>query len=179
MRRLIQVRHSQRRLLANRTRRREKGERNAKGPAIRLFLLALAILCVPPASADVCTVPSAPHPSIQAAVDDGACTEIVLAAQVFSQSVAVTRSLVLRGDSSSTTVIRGQVTVTGGTTEIALQNLQVNGGGCFSVALDVGDGAQVTSQQDLVVLNDAGGGCQIFSDGFESGDTTLWSKTVP
>jgi len=117
--------------------------------------------------------------SIQPAVDDAACTEIVLAAQVFPQSVAVTRSLVLRGDSSSTTVIRGQLTVTGGATEISLQNLQVNGGGCFSVALDVGDGAQVTSQQDLVVLNDAGGGCQIFLDGFESGDTTAWSNTIP
>jgi hypothetical protein len=152
---------------------------NPSGFLIGLFILAVAGFCAPTAFADVCPVPTVAHPSIQAAVDDAACTEIVLAAQVFSQSVAVTRSLVLRGDSSSTTVIRGQVTVTGNATEISLQNLQVNGGGCFSVALDVGDGAQVTSQQDLVVLNDAGGGCQIFLDGFESGDTTLWSKTVP
>ena len=124
-------------------------------------------------------MPSLAHPSIQAAVDDAVCTEIVLAAQVFSESVAVSRSLVLRGDSSATTKIAGQVTVTGATTEFTLQDLQVDGGGCFSVALDVGGGAQVTSQQDVVIVNAGGGDCSvIFTDGFESGDTSAWSSTV-
>ena len=119
------------------------------------------------------------HPSIRAAVDDAVCTEIVLAAQVFAESVAVSRSRLLRGDSSATTKIAGQVTVTGATTEFTLQDLQVDGGGCFSVALDVGGGAQVTSQQDVVVINAAGGECPIFLDGFESGNTSAWSNTVP
>jgi hypothetical protein len=147
--------------------------------AIRIGCLALAGFCAPTAFADVCPVPTVAHPSIQAAVDDAACTEIVLAAQVLAESVAVSRSLLLRGDSSATTVILGQVTVTGDTTEVTLQDLQVDGGGCFSVALDVGGGAQVTSQQDVVVTNAAGGECPIFLDGFESGDTTAWSKSVP
>lgn len=147
--------------------------------AIFVGCLTLAVLCASTVSADVCSVPSVAHASIQAAVDDAACTEIVLAAQVFSESVAVSRSLVLRGDSSATTVIKGRVTVTGDTTEAALQNLQVDGGGCFSVALDVGGGAQVTSQQDVVVINAAGGECPIFLDGFESGNTSAWSSTSP
>ena len=75
-------------------------------------------------------------------------------------------------------MIRGQVTVTGGTTEVTLQDLQVEGGGCFSVALDIGGGARVTSQQDVVVTNEAGGECPIFLDGFETGDCTRWSATV-
>lgn len=147
--------------------------------AICAGCLAVSVLCSSAAFADVCSVPSVPHPTIQGAVNDAACTEIVLAAQVFVESVAVSRSLLLRGDSSTTTVIEGQVTVTGGTTEVTLQNLQVDGGGCVLVALDVGGGAQVTSQQDVVVLNAAGGECPIFLDGFESGGTTAWSNTVP
>jgi hypothetical protein len=141
--------------------------------------LAVSVLCASTAFSAVCSVPSMPHPTIQDAVDDAACTEIVLAAQVFVGTVAISRSFLLRGDSSATTVIKGRVTVTGGTTEVTLQNLQVDGGGCFSVALDVGGGAQVTSQQDVVVLNEVGGECPIFFDGFESGNTTVWSATVP
>jgi len=124
-------------------------------------------------------VPSQPHPTIQAAVNDAACTEIVFAVQVFAESVAASRSLLMMGDTSTTTVIEGQVTVTGEATEVTLQNLQVDGGGCFSVALEVAGGAQVTSQQDVVVINAAGGECPIFLDGFELGNTLAWSSTVP
>jgi len=146
--------------------------------AIRAGCLALAVLCASTAFADVCLVPSVPHPTIQVAVDDSACTEIVLAAQVFAESVAVSRSLLLRGDSSATSVIEGQVTVTGGTTEVTLQSLQVDGGGFYSVALDVAGGAEVTSQQDVVVTNAAGGEYPIFADGFESGDLAAWSAVI-
>ncbi len=140
---------------------------------------AFVVLCSSAAFADVCSVPSVAHPTIQNAADDGSCTEIVLAAQVFVETVAISRSLLLRGDSSTATVIEGRVTVTGGTTEVTLQNLQVDGGGCVTVALDVGGGAQVTSQQDVVVLNAPGGECPIFLDGFELGNTSVWSATVP
>ena len=165
--------------LTDRTAKQNGLQMKTNWSAIRTGCLALAVLCASTAFADVCSVPSVPHPVIQAAVDDAACTEIVLAAQVFAESVAVSRSLLLRGDSSATTVIEGRVTVTGDTTEVTLQDLQVDAGGCFSVALDVRGGAQVTSQQDVVVINAAGGECPIFLDGFESGDTTLWSRTVP
>ena len=152
---------------------------NQRGFLIGLFLLALAGFCVPPASADVCAVPSAPHSSIQAAVDDAACTEIVLAPQGFAESVAVSRNLSLDGDSSTTTIIEGKVTVTGATTEVTMQDLRVEGGGCFPVALDVSGGAQVTRGPDIVVVNAPGGGCPIFTDGFELGAAVAWSKTVP
>jgi hypothetical protein len=147
--------------------------------AICAGCLAVSVLCASTAFSAVCSVPSQPHPTIQAAVNDAACTEIVLAAKVFAESVAISRSLLLRGDSSATTVIEGQVTVTGGSTEVTLRGLQVDGGGCFSEALDVGDGAQVTSQQDVVVINAAGGECPIFLDGFELGNTLAWSNSVP
>ena len=71
------------------------------------------------------------------------------------------------------------MTVTGDTTEVTLQDLKVDGGGCFSVALDVAGGARITSQQDVVVVNAASGECPIFVDGFESGNTSAWSTTVP
>ncbi|MFV2073465.1 MAG: hypothetical protein ACC742_12540 [Thermoanaerobaculales bacterium] len=121
--------------------------------AIRAGCLALVFLFAPTAFADVCSVPSAPHPAIQAAVDDAGCTEIVLAARVFAESVTVSRTVLLRVGSSATTVIEGQVTVTGDTTVLSLQDLQVDGGGCSYSALEVAGGAQVTSQQDVVVTN--------------------------
>ena len=152
---------------------------NPNGLLIGIFFLALAVLLVPNASAKVCTVPTLAYPSIQAAVDDAACTEITLAVQDYAESVAVSRSLVLGGASSATTTIVGQVTVTGATAEVTLQDLKVDGGGCFSVGLDVTGGAQVTSGQDVVVVNAAGGECPIFTDGFELGAAVAWSTTVP
>ena len=74
----------------------------------------------------VCTVPSASHPTIQAAVDDAYCTEIVLAAQTFVESVAVARDLTLRGTSNTSTVIEGQVVVEGNTTQVTIQDLLVD-----------------------------------------------------
>jgi hypothetical protein len=141
--------------------------------------LVLIVFGVSTAPADVCAVPSAPHPTIQAAVDDVTCTEIVLVAQVIAESVTVSRSLVMRGGSSSATAISGQVTVTGDSTEVALQDLRLDGSGCAPVALDVTGGAQVTTQQDVVVVNTTDGQCPIFANGFESGDSQGWSTVGP
>jgi len=112
-------------------------------------------------------------------VDDAACTEIVLAAQDFAESVAVSRNLEIGGDSSATTTIEGKVAVTGASTEVTLEGLRIEGGGCFPVALDVSGGAQVTRGLDIVVINAAGGECPIFIDGFELGAAAAWSKTIP
>jgi hypothetical protein len=146
---------------------------------ISIIFVALVTLHAPSASAKVCSVPTLAYPSIQAAVDDAACTEITLAAQDYAESVAVSRSVELGGASSATTTIVGQVTITGASTEVTLQDLKVDGGGCFSVGLDVTGGAQVTSGQDVVVVNAAGGECPIFTDGFELGAAVAWSTTVP
>jgi len=135
------------------------------------------------ALADVCNIPSAPHPTIQAAVDDLACTEIVLAAQTFAESVTLTRDLELRGASSTATVIEGRVVVEGGSTQVAIRDLEVNGSapsvaGCFNEALVAQGGARV-SATDVVVINGDGEACVLFRDGFESGNTSAWSAAVP
>jgi hypothetical protein len=143
---------------------------------IGCFFLALAVTHASGVSAKTCSVPTLAYPSIQAAVDDAACTEIELAAQSHVGSVAVSRSLVLRGASSATTTILGQVAITGASAEVTLQDLKVDGGGCVMVALDVRGNAQVTSGQDVVVVNTDGGECPIFVDGFELGAAVAWSS---
>jgi hypothetical protein len=128
-------------------------------------------------------VPTGPYPTIQSAVDNPACTDIVLAAQSFEESVSISRDLELRGASSSTTVIEGQLTVLGGTTQVALEDLTIDGSasgvaGSFTEALLVEGGAEVNGQ-GIVVLNSATDLLAIFADGFESGDASAWSAVVP
>jgi hypothetical protein len=67
-----------------------------------------------PAFADLCPVPSLSHVTIQAAVDDPACTEIEVAAGTFIESVVIPRDLVLRG--ASTTATESSATTIGPTT---------------------------------------------------------------
>jgi len=130
-----------------------------------------------------CQVPSAPHPTLQSAVTDLTCTEIVLASQIFRESVTLSRDLTLSGTSSSATIIEGQVVVEGGTTQVAINDLKVDGSapsvsGCFSEALVAQGGAQI-SANNVMVLNGGTDGCVFFGDGFESGDTSAWSSTTP
>ena len=105
-----------------------------------LGVLLAVTVCTATASADVCTVPSPSHPTIQAAVDVANCTEIVLTAQTFVESVTVARDLTLRGTSSSATIIEGQLVVEGDTTQVVIHDLKVDGSapsvaGCFDEAL--------------------------------------------
>ena len=130
-----------------------------------------------------CTVPSGIHPTIQAAVDDTGCTEIELAGQTYAESVDIGRSLSLSGVSSATSIIAGQVGVTGAATVVSLADLTVDGAGvavagCFAAAVSAGGGAQVLAG-NLVVLNAVGSGCPLFGDGFESGSTGAWSAVMP
>jgi len=48
--------------------------------------VALVLLCASNGLAAVCSVPSGPYLTVQSAVDDPSCTEIVLAAQIFEGS---------------------------------------------------------------------------------------------
>ena len=145
--------------------------------------VALVLLCAPNGLAGVCSVPSGPYQTIQPAVDDPSCTEIVLAAQIFEESVTVGRDLTLRGASSTTTVIEGRLTAQGGSTELELENLTLDASapgvaGTWNEALNVLGGAKVNGH-DLVVLNAVFDPFPIFADGFESGNTSAWSTTVP
>lgn len=130
----------------------------------------------------VCNVPSGPHPSIQAAVDDVACTEVVLAAQTFEESVSVDRDLQIRGVSSATTLIEGRMVITGASTAVLIEDLTIDGSapavaGCFSEAL-VSEGGAGVQASAIIVLNGDGDGCLLFGDGFESGGTEEWSSTT-
>ncbi len=143
----------------------------------------LALLCATPCFAAVCSVPSGSYPTVQSAVDDPSCTEIVLAAQTFEQSVTVGRDLTIRGASSATSVVEGQLSVQGGSTQVELEDLTVDASapgvaGTSSEALNVLGGAELNGR-DIVVLNAAFDPFAIFADGFESGDTSAWSTTVP
>ncbi len=135
------------------------------------------------AVAAVCQVPSAPHPTIQSAIDDGTCTEIELASQVFEESVLIARDLTIGGSTTSSSTIAGQVTVQGGATQVTLENLTVDGtiqgvAGTFDVALQVIGGAELATNS-VIVLNSVVDPWTVFVDGFESGDTSAWSATVP
>ena len=149
---------------------------------IRCVLSTVVCLVSTQGAADVCQVPSAPYPTIQDAVDAPVCTEIELAAQTFEELVGIARDLEMRGVSSATTVIEGQVTVQGATTAVALENLTVDASasgvaGSFTEALLVEGGAEV-SGSNIVVLNAVIDQMPIFGDGFESGDTTAWSAVT-
>lgn len=137
---------------------------------VGLGLAAVAVAIAAPAA--TCTVPSASHPDIQTAISDIGCTEIVLAAQTFTESPAIARSLSLVGAGSSQTFIQGTVEISNGT--VSLEGLHL---ASAAGALDVHSGAEV-SGFDLVTIADWVE-TPLFADGFESGGLTSWSSWTP
>lgn len=143
----------------------------------------LLLFCSTTAIAAVCNVPSGSHPTIQGALDDPACTEVVIAAGAYVESLTVDRTLDITGASSSTTVIEGQVVATGTGVSLTLDSLKVDASapsaaGCYPEVVDVSGGAALTSN-DLVAINGDGDACVLFRDGFEAGDTDAWSGGTP
>ena len=146
-----------------------------------LVLVTAAAFAAPTVNAATCTVPSVAHETIEEAVTDIGCTEIELAGLVFVESVTISRSVVLRGQSSTTTLIQGQLTVTGASTVVDLHALTIDGSalpvkGCFEVVLDVTDGGRATAEDDVVVINTRVENCPLFADGFETGSCSRWSR---
>ena len=97
--------------------------------------------------------------------------------------MTIDRSLEMRGASSAATIIEGRVLMEGGSTQVVVRDLKVNGSapsvaGCFRDAL-VADGGAQLGGTNIIVLNGDGDACLVFGDGFESGDTTAWSSTTP
>jgi hypothetical protein len=124
------------------------------------------------AAAATCNVPSAPHPTIQAAIDDIGCTEIVVAAGTFTEGPVIARSLSVQGAGSGSTFFQGQVEVSAGTVSLTGLNIAAAG-----EALWAHSGAEV-SGFDLEVVNGVFE-TPLFADGFESGGTGAWSAVVP
>lgn len=138
-----------------------------------LAVVGLGVIC-PPCQAATCQVPSAGYATIQAAVDDPSCTEIVLAAQSYAESPVIARALTLSGAGSGATFIAGQVEVTAGAVE--LRELEIRTPpGIAGEGLLAHSGAAVSGFDLVVVL---GTDVPLFADGFESGDLSAWSPVT-
>ncbi len=136
------------------------------------------VLWALPAQAIVCSVPGG-HPTIQEAVDDPTCTEVELEAGTYEESVQVSRTLMISGPVGRGTVLQGRFTALGSSTVVDLVDLVVENG-CASAALTSLQGARVEGL-GLEVVRQTGLPCSvetIFSDGFETGDTSAWSSSV-
>jgi len=155
-----------------------------KPSSSRAVIAVAAIVLVAmtsPAFAQTCTVPGS-HATIQEAIDDPVCATINLAAQTYPESIVIRRSLTLAGPGSGGAVVQGLVLIAGATTEATLRDLRVENG-CVPDALRTSGGAQLAGD-NIQVERSAGLPCPatadtIFTDGFESGNTTAWSNTSP
>jgi len=142
---------------------------------LALLLPALAS----PALAGVCTVPGS-HATIQEAIDDPACTSIDLSAQTYAESINIPRTLTLAGPGGGGAIVEGLVRVAGGGTQATLVDLEVANGCAYAATRAVaggeivGDNLQTTSSSAMPCPVSS-----VFEDGFESGDTSAWSNTVP
>jgi hypothetical protein len=145
---------------------------SVKTGLIGTALLLLATVAAGPAGAATCSVPSAPHPTIQAAIDDVGCTEILIAAGSYAEAPLIARDLTVQGAGSASTSVQGQVQVTAGV--VSLQGLTIV---APDNALWAHSGAEV-SGFDLEVVNGVVE-TPLFADGFESGGTGAWSGVLP
>ena len=137
-------------------------------------------LLAAPMLAEVCSVPG-DRDSIQFAVNDPACTTINLADLVYAESVLVQRSVSIVGP-AGVAEIAGLVEVRGAGTVVDFTNIKVDNG-CSPSAFVTSAGGQAEAGS-LEVVTSGGGPCPptstvIFSDGFESGGTSVWTITVP
>ena len=155
------------------------GNRTLLPRALPAFLALLLPAPASPALAGVCTVPGS-HATIQEAIDDPLCTQIDLAVQTYPESINIPRSLTLAGPGGGGAIVEGLVRVVGAGTLVNLVDLAVQNG-CPQNAMLVLGSAQVIAT-NLTVEHSAALPCPpsiIFTDGFESGNTSAWSQTVP
>jgi len=163
--------------------RRQSSGRDSATKGSRTVLGALAIalmLSAAPLAAGTCNVPGS-HATIQQAVLDSACTTIDLVATTYNESIEVTRSLTLNGPGGGGAVIEGLVTVSGTGTQVAMNNLAIQNG-CTPDGIRADGQAELTGT-NLSVTSNSTLPCPIipfiFSDGFESSDTSAWSAASP
>ncbi len=120
------------------------------------------------ALAVTCQVPS-DRPTIQAAVDDATCTDIVLQNQIYAESVSIDRSLLLFGPAGGNAVIRGAVSVEGNSVLAMLADFSIENG-CSAPGLAAMQSAEIQAE-GVAVQSSAQFGCNdgqvLFSNGFE------------
>jgi hypothetical protein len=137
-----------------------------------LAVIAGFVAMTVPAVAATCNVPSAPYPTIQAAIDDIGCDPIVVAAGTYAETLTISRTVAVQGAGSGQSYIQGGADVSAGTVSLTGFHLSAP-----SDALHAHSGAEV-SGFDLVVVNGVFD-VPFFADGFEDGTTGAWSATVP
>ena len=145
-------------------------------------LLAVgAIMAAPPLHAQTCTIPGS-HATIQEAADDPACAEVVLASQTYPESIVLRRTVTVAGPAAGGAVIQGLVLIAGSETVITLRDLEV-ANGCTPDSVRITGGAELLGETLTVtrseVLPCPATADTIFTDGFESGNTSAWSATSP
>jgi hypothetical protein len=137
------------------------------------------------AGAATCSAPTSEYRTIQAALDDGNCTEVVVLGGTHVESLRIRRMVTLRGASAPPPVIEGQVRVEG-PFEAVISSLWIDvstpsaAAGCYREALLIRGGARVTPTRLELKHGDGNAeACLVFADGFEDGSTAAWSNTVP
>jgi len=132
---------------------------------VPLFILVATMAGVQNLEGKTCEVPNETYPTIQKAVDDLDCSEVVLGAQVYSESLEIRRTVVIQGVSIGETTISGQVRIYGG--EVEMDNLIVDASSLVGLAggsaVAVRGGGELRGT-NLVVRDNAG----FLADGFES-----------
>ena len=146
-------------------------------------VLALVPFEWSPLRAATCSVPGS-HTTIQKAVGDATCTTIDLAARTYSESVRISRTLSIQGPQTGSAIIEGKLEAQGASTQVTVVRLLVTNG-CSPAAVSTSAGAKILGDR-LEVTRAVGLPCPpvvqtgpIFSDDFESGDTSAWTSVVP
>lgn len=150
------------------------------------FCALFVVLGAQGAAAALCPVPTNPHPTLDAAVRDVACTTIQLAAGTYSENVVVTRDVAIEGAGSGLSKLAGALEVSSAASDITLARLSIDGtssgvAGCWPSLLRTTGGARMTVGDDVAVSNSGipNGPCRLFADGFESAGTLAWSNRAP
>jgi len=155
---------------------------------LRAFQAGLlgGILLAAPVRSLSCPVPTTAHPTVGAAVRDGACTTVALASGTYGENVVIARDVAVSGAGSTTTVIEGRIRIVGAGVDVALASVAVDGtaslvAGCWSDAVTVSGGAHLVNGPDVVVSQTTAlaGACRIFVDDFESGGWNAWTSSAP
>jgi len=132
------------------------------------LLVSTVTLACGSLQAAICTVPGS-HSTIQAAIGDLTCSELQLQDQAYPEVVHITRGLELGGPVNGDAAVLGQLAASGGSTNIVLSELRIEGN-CPDGVLRVTSGAQLVASKVRVKWNNAVS-CQvelIFRNGFEN-----------
>lgn len=125
-------------------------------------------------TAAVCTVPGQ-YPTLQAAIEDDACTTIGMTAGSFPGALLLARPAMIEGAGIDATILGGQLLVQGSGTSVSLSDVTI--ANTCPQAVVVRDSAQLVPHEVEIVAAPPGE-CRlsgsIFEDGFESGDTSAW-----